>query len=264
MDLENMLQKERLARESAEERALRLERASANSVAQSAMGEALESVVEIAFEPPDESPRERRPNGVVTELEEFGANIGEVEKQKEEDSDASAEAADAAAAEASAARLHLRLEKMVAEMDEMKQLMEKYRRRVEVAEEESASSRKSLAEMVEKIRREESERKAKLEARAARSEVSTQTEDSLPKGLDSLAPLSSSVEKQEREEVANGKAVRPAETAVLESVASTTLTRTRRPQDHLYQSGPYASILGVVVLGVGLMAFLNGWQKAER
>ncbi|KAI9778626.1 MAG: hypothetical protein M1839_008020 [Geoglossum umbratile] len=261
MDLENMLQKERLARESAEERALRLERATANSGAQSTARESVDSVVELVFEPPAES-NERWPNGVVTELEEFGTNIGEVEKQKEEDSDASAEAADAAAAEASAARLHQGLEKMVAEMDEMKQLMEKYRRRVEVAEEESASSRKSLAEMVEKIRREESERKAKLEVRAARSETATQTDDNLPEGLDSLTPSPS--EKPDRGEVTNGKAVRPVETTGFENAVPTTLTRTRRPQDHLYQSGPYASILGVVVLGVGLMAFLNGWQKTER
>ncbi len=34
-----------------------------------------------------------------------------------------------------------------------------------------------------------------------------------------------------------------------------------RTQEQLVQSAPYASILGVVLLGVGMMAYLNGWQK---
>ncbi|KAH0559654.1 hypothetical protein GP486_003835 [Trichoglossum hirsutum] len=258
-DLEDLLQKERKARESAEDRALRLERASHRPDAQSTTQDATESVVEETFETVELN--ERRLNGAITELEEFGANVGEVERQKEENAKIFA---DAAAAEASAARLHQRLENTVAERDEMKQLMEKYRRRMEVAEEESASSRKSLAEMIEKIRREEAERKSKLEARATYSEVATQTDGDLPEDLDSPMLPSPSMGKADRGEVANGKVIRPAEAAGPEDVVSTTLMRSRGPQDHLYQSGPYASILGVVVLGVGLMAFLNGWQKAER
>ena len=34
-----------------------------------------------------------------------------------------------------------------------------------------------------------------------------------------------------------------------------------RTQEQLVQSAPYASILGVVILGMGVMAYLNGWQK---
>ena len=36
--------------------------------------------------------------------------------------------------------------------------------------------------------------------------------------------------------------------------------RSRR-QDQLVHSAPYASIIGVVILGMGMMAYLNGWQK---
>jgi hypothetical protein len=32
----------------------------------------------------------------------------------------------------------------------------------------------------------------------------------------------------------------------------------------LLQSAPYASILGVVLIGVGLMTYLNSWQKLEK
>lgn len=38
------------------------------------------------------------------------------------------------------------------------------------------------------------------------------------------------------------------------------LVQTKR-QAHLAQSAPYASMVGVVVLGLGIMAYLNGWQK---
>ena len=46
---------------------------------------------------------------------------------------------------------------------------------------------------------------------------------------------------------------------------SRALATRSRAQDQLVQSAPYASILGVVILGMGMMAYLNGWQKiAER
>lgn len=34
-----------------------------------------------------------------------------------------------------------------------------------------------------------------------------------------------------------------------------------RAQEHFVQGAPYASFIGVVLLGVGMMAYLNGWQK---
>ena len=38
----------------------------------------------------------------------------------------------------------------------------------------------------------------------------------------------------------------------------------RNQRDLMGQAGPYASMLGVVLIGVGLMTWLNGWQKVER
>ena len=37
-----------------------------------------------------------------------------------------------------------------------------------------------------------------------------------------------------------------------------------RRQEQLVQSAPYASVLGVVILGMGLMAYLNNWQKVAN
>jgi len=36
------------------------------------------------------------------------------------------------------------------------------------------------------------------------------------------------------------------------------------PQEVLVTSAPYAAMLGVVFLGVGMMAYLNGWQTLPR
>ena len=37
----------------------------------------------------------------------------------------------------------------------------------------------------------------------------------------------------------------------------------RNQRDLMGQAGPYASMLGVVLIGVGLMTWLNGWQKGD-
>jgi len=47
-----------------------------------------------------------------------------------------------------------------------------------------------------------------------------------------------------------------------EALVSTTSTASSPlPQGAFMQSAPYASMLGVVLLGVGMMAYLNGWQN---
>ena len=38
----------------------------------------------------------------------------------------------------------------------------------------------------------------------------------------------------------------------------------RSQRDMIGQAGPFASMLGVVLIGVGLMTWLNGWQKGDR
>ena len=40
-----------------------------------------------------------------------------------------------------------------------------------------------------------------------------------------------------------------------------TISNSSRTQDQLAHSAPYVSIVGVVILGMGMMAYLNGWQK---
>ncbi|MCJ1308292.1 hypothetical protein MMC25_001945 [Agyrium rufum] len=58
----------------------------------------------------------------------------------------------------------------------------------------------------------------------------------------------------------NRKALDHALTTLMKHPRSTYPTQ----QDMFSQAGPYASMLGVVLIGVGLMTWLNGWQKVDR
>ncbi len=275
-DLEGMLREERMARESAEDRAKRLEKErqdggdseSSHGRQPSGTEKILESLeggggVEQPEGSPEGSETEARnqSNGVIKAVEN--------EKSTSDQHEAMA-------------RLQRRLESMMADMKEMKQTVETYKRRAEAAEAESASSRQSLAEMVERIRRMEAEREERSSSSQADGKVglSSKTKKSDTEGTTgddadgSILPSNSSVRS---DGLRNGRLVQPGrdgdddDDGVLDQststsgAGSTALTRSlRTPHDHFMQSAPYASILGVVALGVGLMAYLNGWQKVDR
>ncbi|KAI9711063.1 MAG: hypothetical protein M1828_001990 [Chrysothrix sp. TS-e1954] len=199
--------------------------------------------------------------------------------------------------------LQQRFDIMHAEMDQMKVQVESYRQRAESAESESQRDRKSLAEMVESIRRRdeavEAGRKRKAQRRDARRQDDkgpamqndgvrevddVDFDDDVEENLnDSNGPattteLSKHVQTNHDRQI-NGSAVTSmsdsqlkqlsdAVSAAAESIQSGNGYRTMqasRTQERLVQSAPYASIMGVVLLGVGMMAYLNGWQRvAER
>lgn len=246
--LEDMLQQERSARESAEERARRLED-------QTRVGEH-GSVVEEAFEPPAEA-NHKQSNGthqVDGNHDSQQTRTWQATKTPEELSK------DTANATASTARLQQRVELMVAEMDEMKQQMAKYKRRAESAEHDSVTTRKTLAEMIEKIRHDGSSKDADGITQRLSMEIATQTETGRDTDKDSFR-TATLLKKAGGE---NGHAIGPGELAQLERAMTTALARSPNSADRLSHSAPFASMLGVVLIGVGLMAYLNGWQKVER
>ena len=247
--LEDMLRHERSARESAEERARRLED-------QKREGEN-GSVVEGAFEPPSEATNKQL-NG-----RHYGDGKFDTQQTRTWQATKSPEelSKDTANATASTARLQQRVELMVAEMDSMKQQMEKYKRRAETAEQDSATTRKTLAEMIETIRRDGANKGADGVSRRISMEIATQTETGLETDKEPFR-VGSLVKKVTGGE--NGHAVSPGELAQLERAMSTALARSPNAADRFSQSAPFASMLGVVLIGVGLMAYLNGWQKVER
>ncbi|GME39832.1 cytoplasm to vacuole targeting vps64 [Neofusicoccum parvum] len=186
-EVEDLLAQERLARESAEERALRLE-----SERQKDLPGDVETYTNGVSEPT------------------IGESTGPTDDSISEDT-IIIEPPQTTEMDPSTVQLQQRLESMVAEMDRMRQEMETYKQRAERAEAESAQDRQTLAEMIESIRKQDVDRAAK----------GTLVKDN---GSHALA--------------------------------------TKTPGgEQLAHVGPYASMVGVVVLGLSIMAYINGWQK---
>ncbi|CZR58723.1 probable VPS64 Vacuolar protein sorting [Phialocephala subalpina] len=242
-DLEEMLYKERQAREMAEEVAKRLEQqsdAKTNGVPK-ASGEG--SVIEEAFEPPIET---------AEVLEEPALEP------------APKHTVDPSAISESTTLLEKKLESMLVEMQGLREEMESFKRRAETAETERDADRKSLAEMIEKIRSEESARRSSSTERAQspsagvpKAHIMTGTVDAVKGVLDST-----------KGGLSNGSTIISAD-GIQDPNQSAIGTLARPPGSRdllLYNTTPYASMLGVVLIGMGLMAYLNGWQppKVDR
>jgi hypothetical protein len=243
-DLEEMLQKERQARELAEEVAKRLELQSETRTNGQTKSNTEGSIIEEAFEPPlevDETKEEKvaEPNATVDST---------VDPHDISDS---------------TLLLERRLETMLADMQEMRAQLESFKLRAETAESERDTDRKTLAEMVEKIRLEESARRSSSTERArSPSQPVEQLLNGKSESVKStIGPL------LEKSGLANGDI--PGSTNEAEPVQSAVGTLSRPPSSQpssLYSTTPYVSMLGVVLIGMGVMAYLNGWQppKVDR
>ncbi|KAK4227507.1 vacuolar protein sorting-associated protein 64 [Podospora fimiseda] len=167
-----------------------------------------------------------------------------------------------------AAEFQARIESMAQEMNGLRQQLEAFRLRAEKAETERDADRKTLAEMVEQIRQRDQEEKRRAAERQSRSRS---------KGRRRSPSAATPSEKLGSE--ANGKAIEPrAQTDgaadEVESVPTLSQTTSVMPaagalalqgQDpKLAHTLPYASMIGVVLIGMGLMAYLNGWQPKSR
>ena len=244
-DLEEMLQKERQARELAEELAKRLELQSELRINGHAKSNIEGSVIEEAFEPPAE----------IVETKEV---------PNEKESAAVPESmVDTKAISESTSLLEKRIESMLVDMQELRQQMEACKTRAEVAESERDTDRKTLADMIEKIRSEESARRSSSTERAA-----TPTGDStMPNHTVNGTSEDLKAILLERVGYMNGNADTSAEDKDQAKTTVGTLSKQYSSRDPLlYHATPYASMLGVVLIGMGVMAYLNGWQppKVDR
>ncbi|ORY19708.1 hypothetical protein BCR34DRAFT_471208 [Clohesyomyces aquaticus] len=257
LNLETLLNEERRAREDAEERANRLER---------------------------EAPKEDPPEPTLP-LVNGAEPESESEPQSEEEKSSGLENGSVSPNLADVATAHLqqRLESMMSEMNEMKQQMERYRIRAETAEAETATHRKTLAEMVEKIRKDDAKKATKQARRPSRSD-SDGDKDSAKAGLDGSDDASDSEEGEItivnekdvdedgagallRRVVQNGGLVSHEGAADVDPAKDAHALATRLPNRNdmvLSNGGPAISILSVVVLGVAVMAWLNSYPKVER
>lgn len=242
-DLESLLSEERRAREAAEERANRLE-------------------TESTREPEHER-----------QVEEKEGEASEAAIDEADDSDL--ENGSASPTADTTARLQHRLEAMMLEMSEMKQQMERYRERAEAAE----SDRKSLAEMIENIRKDNA--KASSNGSRRRSRSGSDASPNARSGIDGSGDENEAeegeiviIKDRDVDEVSagtlsrrsshqNGHAVNGE--AKETSKPSNALSIQRHSSaDLMYHGGPVGAIVTVVAIGVAVMAMLNQYPKAER
>ncbi|KAL9581210.1 MAG: hypothetical protein Q9212_004036 [Teloschistes hypoglaucus] len=195
--------------------------------------------------------------------------------------------------DATTAQLQERLEQMVREMDLMKAQIESYKRRAEGAEAE----RTSLADMIEKIRKDNAHNgttsngsivhplKHAISGHGDGSissalEQPTRSSSGLWNGTSSPSSPSSSSTLHSRKQP-NGSITSSSSTAVesadqasnMQSFERSMVAALQSPslwagngggRDVAVHSAPYVSMVGVVLIGVGIMTWLNGWQKVER
>ncbi|KAL1959836.1 hypothetical protein VTO42DRAFT_981 [Malbranchea cinnamomea] len=234
-ELEDLLTQERAARENAEERARRLESLPPTQIRAPETDATLKPIPE---------------SEVADSSEEVATETKPVEEQGSTGAEASPSVGNPSD------QLQQRLEKMMAEMDEMRKEVERYKESAEQAQKEAAESRKTLAEMVEKIRRERTEATPDLENNAILDTSAIENvEPSEDKGAAEVSLQNCAPSHVRDPDMAHLRR--------LDESMITPLTK-QRYRNHWEQSAPYASMLGVVLLGVGIMAYLNGWQKVEK
>lgn len=162
----------------------------------------------------------------------------------------------------SESRLQQRLDNMVLEMQKMKTDMDRYQKRAETAEADASKSRESLSQMIERLRQEN-----EAEASSAR-DVDPATTESIKASSaepDAVAVNSLTRGQKTGQPAANGHIATPKLPAPLQQAVATALRHgSSGDREVLMQSAPYVSALGVVLIGIGMMAYLNSWQKTDR
>ena len=257
--LELALARERKARELAERRARTL---SGSKDEQEPTG----AIEEEAFEPPLDTlelMEHDLPNGHAEDDEESRilsrSTSTATLKSAEEIHQGTVEIDD------STSRLQARIDLMVKEMTDLKMLMESYKHRAEEAEE----GRKSLAELVENIRA--GRNSTGVMPTAADGDSRSLGNGNIEGVADSKVPTRSngldrtSSSSHLHHQLPNGSATLGNMQRELEKTVSNVLQQQRQwggtgEGGRMVQSAPYVSMVGVVLIGVGIMTWLNGWQ----
>lgn len=267
-ELEALFQQERSARKLAEEKVRKLEelqRIAAEAVNSSNNGESGDSEADANTASPKEDDKQMHDKSPsVSEAE----NTASLQEQHE---------------------LKKRLDSLLSEMDDMRQKMAQYKETAEKAEADADESRKALANMVETMRREREE--AQLAKAAADRNIADETisPPSVPPESDDTKQEEQPRESLEQQPRASGdvsnekdssevRSSSQPETCPIPTTTSAKLhTETRDPArptafstkqqfslPSVEETTPYTSMMGVVLIGVGIMAYLNGWGRVDK
>jgi Chromosome segregation ATPases len=158
------------------------------------------------------------------------------------------------------AELQTRLESMMEEMAEMRKQMASFKHRAEKAEDETTESRKSLSEMIETLRQERAE---KASATALDKKIDREPSNGLAE--QSLTSDDTLTDSKTKTSSMQGFDPVASQNKDMDAAAAATVFATQHHRyNYVEEVSPYASMFGVVLLGVGLMAYLNGWQKMDN
>ncbi|KAL8691047.1 MAG: hypothetical protein Q9218_003649 [Villophora microphyllina] len=288
--LETLLKRERKARENAEERARCLMAGQAPPRSEQGETTTNTDTPELSIASSGEANADNSSDhGLVSDDSRSEVTIIAAPSETAEDIQRQT-----ARVDATTTQLQERLEQMVREMDLMKVQMESYKRRAEGAE----SERASLAEMIEMIRKDNGHNGTASNGNIIHPHKHSDTRDGagalspaldLPKRTSSglwngtssspSSPSSSSTLHSRKQP--NGSIASSSSTAVDSAEQSSNMQALERSmvaalqspslwarngggRDVAVHSAPYVSMIGVVLIGVGIMTWLNGWQKVER
>ena len=243
-ELEERLHIEREARKSAEELARRLEDAAAATAKRPAVDDAAgvqESVLEDAFDPPIELP-----SAGPDPPADAAAGVPSKEADPGPDPVAVAQS---------------RIESLATEVKGLKQRVDEYKQRAETAEAERDAVHVTLAEMVVQIRKRDEEDARKRRRSRSRGDkkagaaAATHHELSLDGAFSGL-PAANTTDgpADEQPSLSRANTITPGHSQLAK----------HSPDSAALHGVPYASMLGVVLIGMGLMAYINGWQQQPR
>ncbi|KAJ5933384.1 hypothetical protein N7454_005713 [Penicillium verhagenii] len=247
-ELETLVLQERAARESAEEKVKSLEMHITPQTNGVILSE--DSNVEPQINDVHDSEGAQKTNGSVLQSEALAVSDADLPEPS---------------AAVDTTQLEHRLETMMQEMEEMRKQMASFKDRAEKAEEENVESRASLAEMIETLRRERAENVQKALATTTGSQSEPQNHEDPKATAGQAHPIVNGAVGPDKKGRPSVQPVDPASANSKErDVAATTMATEWRRQQILHDASPYASMFGVVLLGVGIMAYLNGWQKLDK
>lgn len=245
-DLEDMLQKEREAREAAEELAKRLEGDAQLRMNGTTKSHIEDATLEEAFEPS----AEQHGRAATTGSEEKAPILSETQEDRTK-------------------LLQSQIDHMMSEMKELREQVDVYKKQAEQATSERDAERKTLAEMVRQIRQRDEEAAAlKAAARSrtrsksnGRERSSTVTTRDPSRGRAVLNRVDSSLDSISEDLLDDKPTLSRANT-----ITPTPRSPSKRAitDQAIMESLPYASMIGVVLIGMGLMAYINGWQPQPR
>ena len=266
--LENLLARERRARESAEERALCL-------LEGRELPKTLEddgSLEQDACKPPADTVELQNRNHFLTNRYQHQLDDDNLSTASTSTMNSHPEALKHIPHDEEATTLHLQsmLDAMTQDMGQMKIIMETYRQRAEGAEAE----KRTLAQMVEQIRAQQPN--SSSIADYSKSDLGSEPGNPLATSRSPPTPpadrsshhLSSSDSELVHQRLNGGVtgviSPLPDFKAQLERTVSSVLQQQQRHGGGLAaQSAPYASMVGVVLIGVGIMTWINGWQRND-